>query len=90
MTIPTFNAANLRKLTDASRQPLEIEHARLMFKELQCRAWHSASQGKTTAGLSPNQSRSLGTHGLLALREMAEGADLQFFSKNGDAVWVTW
>lgn len=90
MTTPTFNAENLRKLTDASRQPAEVEHANRVFKELQLRAWTRASMGKTTAGLTPNESRPLGEHGVMVLRELAEATGLKFFVKDGIHVWVKW
>lgn len=90
MTTPTFNAENLRKLTDASRQPAEVEHANRVFKELQLRAWTQASMGKTTAGLTPNEARPLGKHGVMVLRELAEAAELKFFVKDDIHVWVKW
>lgn len=90
MNTPTFNAENLRKLTDASRQPAEVEHANKVFKALQLRAWTQASMGKTTAGLTPNEARPLGKHGVMVLRELAEAAELKFFVKDDIHVWVTW
>lgn len=88
----TFNAANLRKLTDASRTPKQVEYARKMFKELELRAWANASLGKNTAGLPVGFTRQLDDKALATLREMAEGAGLQFFNpaSANSGIWVKW